>query len=339
MFFYLGILVLTTSLVYVSETKEKFDYLYWFSFLILILILTFRNIHCANDTIFYYNYFMHPEIDVPKFEILYDLTNKLVYYLHGNYNCLLFVNAFLSLFPVFYVINKIKINKYIYIFIYQTLVLYIFNFAIMRQTIAMSLLLMAVYFYLTKEGSKKFIYYSFFVLLAIGFHKSAILFFPIILLDIVKFDKNKLVIVVLTTIFITLFRKNILIFVFELVAPDKIFYIENMNFDFGIVPFVLFLSGIIIDSFCTLETNMFEYSYNLIKKINIFMLYFCTFLCWIPLTGRFNQYGYLNLMFLLGFLYNKIYEKKYKYIFILILFMFYIIMLIKNPYQVIPYFV
>ncbi len=339
MIFYIFIFLITILVNYFFEKKSKYsNIVLWLTAFLLILIVGLRSNICADDTIFYYNYFMDPNVML-KFEFGYDLLNKLIYYLTGNFNCLLLVNAALSILPIFYVISKINENRYIFILLYQSLVLYFFNFAIMRQTIAMSFCLLAVYFLITlKNNRNKIIAYSLCFLFAIFVHRTALLFSPVILLYYFRISKKMFFSFILCSIIITVFRKPILVAVFSAFFPDKVsVYLNSFYFDFGIVPVSLFAFGVLLKLYFSKKgkNNVIDF----LSLINVCFLYLSSVLCWFPATGRLVQYGYLNLMFLLGYLYNKdlYYDKRLKILFIVIMILFYFIMLLKNPYHIVPY--
>lgn len=308
------------------------------SFTISVLFIALRNIDMADDTYNYYIYFKYPN---KEFEYGFFLLTLLVKSFTNNFTFFLIITTVLSLAPIYWLIGKLN-NKWIYIFFYHAFITYIFNFAIIRQCIAMGIMSIAVYnlFYLNKTKFNQIIIFLFMLLLAFSFHRVSLFFIPLLLFKIIKINKKKLVIIILITLIFFLLREHILNYIFLQLIPFKSYYLEQIYGleEFGVIPFTVFL-GLHFLAMYSKKKKIIN-SIDPLIWINAFFLYITIFTYWFPAYGRILQFGYLNSTFLLGSITSLYYkENKVKAnIIILIMFMFYIYMLTRNPYHVIPYF-
>lgn len=103
-----------------------------------------------------------------------------------DYQVFLYLGAIISIAPVMYVIYKYSDNKPMSLVLYMCFSFYTFCFSGQRQAMALGVLMIAYCFL----REKKLKYYILFVILAVLFHTSAILFLPIYWIDKIQYNKK-----------------------------------------------------------------------------------------------------------------------------------------------------
>lgn len=166
-----GFLLLGIILLVLSLRKKTNKILLFLIFSVLFVLSAFRDFSIGTDTEGYLMLFERLKygIDIRQ-EPLWQLLNKLIIYMGGDFEALLMASAFLILFPIFYVSKKYSVNPILSIFFYYTLYFYFASMNITRQTVAVSFVLLAMMFLYEKKKKWFFI----FVFIAAGFHTSAI---------------------------------------------------------------------------------------------------------------------------------------------------------------------
>lgn len=348
MIFYIMIFIISTLIMYILE---KFDLeikisnkniplkniVFWTIGLIFILIVSLRSPDTAADTNVYYEFFNAPYIGFA--EIGYYYLNVFVRLFTDNFNVFLFVTSVLSIGPIWYIISK-QTNRWIYVFLFQVLSLYYYNFAIIRQCIAMAFIALAFYFVLSKlyNSIKSFVIYVILFLIAFSFHRISIIFFPIYFLLKIKYSKNIIIFLSAIIILITIFHEQLLYLAFSLIAPDKTNLYINSSISFGILPTMLFFCNLIMYNYLIVSKNKIENDTKDLYIINNVFLILSVFFFWIPTYGRILQFGHLNSLFLLGNMYNKYnITKKYKHLFLVGFIVYWLYILVSNPYNIYPY--
>lgn len=144
-------------------------------------------------------------------EPLYVWMNKAVIFLGGNYQWILFLTALLCVIPMAYLFDRYTEHALWAMALYYGLYFYQQTFNIMRQCIAMSFCFLAVDMALRK----KYIRAGLCMLVAIGFHKTAWIFFLGLLMIWVRFNLRQAAIIFLGTYLLgfIMTTKTILLFV------------------------------------------------------------------------------------------------------------------------------
>ncbi len=180
--------ILLSILGYVSFLKRSFQKnFYPFLFLLLILLSGLRSDMVGTDTGGYLRTFQYFDIHF--------LENSAkdfgFYYLMGlvrsftdNKTIFLFVTSLFTLIPLFYFIKKTSLNVPFSLFLYVVLGFYTQSFNVIRQSIAISFILLAVYYLSNRSLTKSVI--SFFI--ATQFHLSALLVGVIYIINHIKFS-------------------------------------------------------------------------------------------------------------------------------------------------------
>lgn len=146
-------IILFFLLLFASLIPNKFQYFYVAIFLLLIGIAGFRGIEVGVDTYHYGAIFdyISSEGYWPGIEPGWQLLNRVVSYFSGSFLALLTITAFLTLLPVFYISKKCSPYMYMSIFVFYGIHLYSGAFNLMRQYLAISITLLAIYYYIREK--------------------------------------------------------------------------------------------------------------------------------------------------------------------------------------------
>lgn len=249
----------------VSEKGRRHKYaVAFFSALPLFLIAAFRYNVGRDYLNTYVSYFKlvqeHLVNDRSRLEILFHLTNRLIAVLGGGYETLFIVCAVLFFVPLFLQIYDDSPYPALSIFLLFAAGYYFVSFNAMRQMIGSAICLYAVR-YIEKRRLKSFLFW---VLIAIGFHKSCVVFIPVYWMARMRIRCVHAVI--LTTAFI-LFRSAVsgVFRAIVLLTPYKS-YVGSV-FDTGTTAYVILAINIVLlvfSSLCYQKDNpKFQIYYNL----------------------------------------------------------------------------
>jgi len=176
MFYLLSVFLLFGALI---RTNKQGIFLL-ISFVILFILSGFRDVNVGTDTSGYQELFRRLERGgTIRQEIGWQYLNKLVIYLGGKFEHLMIMSSFLILVPVFYVSRKYSTNPMFSIFLYFAFYIYLQSYNITRQSIAISIILVA-YTLLVKRH-----YWSYLILIigASFFHVTALLCLPLLFIN------------------------------------------------------------------------------------------------------------------------------------------------------------
>ncbi|MGL4404018.1 MAG: EpsG family protein [Fusobacteriaceae bacterium] len=127
------------------------------------------------------------------YEILFVACRNIVKFLGGNYNAFIFLLGVFFVCGVCYIFNRYSDNPSLVLFIYLSTFFFWHNFNILRNFIAIILFYMALKFILEKKP----IYYYLLIIIAINFHKTALILLPFYFLGVVKLEKIKMLLLAL----------------------------------------------------------------------------------------------------------------------------------------------
>lgn len=220
MFYFLIIFEMTLYLILLcSKLNNKKKTFLTISFFVLTILLGLRNMSVGIDTAAYsvvYNGYLKTK----KF-LMFDsihLENILDYEILFYYSVFLFSKIGLSftIYNLFYsiivvgafikLIEKYSNNYFLSVLIF-ILTLYPFTFSSMRQSFAIAFCLISFMLY---YDDKK--YFFIFYLIAILFHKTALIFFPMYFIKKIDFNKATFVVFILLGILALVFRNDLIMF-------------------------------------------------------------------------------------------------------------------------------
>ena len=155
--------------------------------LLLMIVLAFRDSSVGTDTINYlnmlysWNYEVEIAMDSSGKQMEYIWTNfvDLVYKLGLSSDYLVIIPGLVNIFLIYYSFRRFKINVNVALLFFVIMTYYFLAFNILRQTLAVSITLLAYSFAIEKNYYKYFIAMFF----AVGVHFSSAICLPIILLN------------------------------------------------------------------------------------------------------------------------------------------------------------
>ena len=183
----------------------------------LIFILGFRLLGTVGkDWIYYSKYYdlqlnwnLAEILNYQRYEIGFKLLTKVLSLIYNNTQFYVFIIGMISIVPVAYIVYKYSKMPFLSLIIYVALDFYTFNFAGLRQGIAIAIIFFA-YKYIVENKLSKFICC---IILATLFHASAIIFLPIYFIRQIKITKIKIVLFAIIAILIYVFKNQIFIII------------------------------------------------------------------------------------------------------------------------------
>ena len=298
---------------YVDKKDKKDRIIFWISTLLAIVIPAtisgLRDINIGNDTSGYVlstfefavnKYSLIDIIDYCNVEPLYALMNLIVASVTSNINVLLFVLQLFINVIFFSACYNLK-NNQSYALTYTLFTILFFNKSLnmVRQTIAIGLILLSY----REAVNNRFVRYSILNIIAMLFHKTAIIAFPIFfILKLIngKNSRRNIIIIVCVTILVIILFRPIIMLLININVLDKR-YENYININSDIILLELLFMGIVLTISISLkkkliEMNNYNKSYMVFLSISI-ILYclgiFNTFAC------RLAYYYYYFVIFLI----------------------------------------
>ena len=197
-----------------QKTKKR---IYILAVIQLIFILGFRLLGTVGkDWIYYSKYYdlqlnwnLAELLDYQRYEIGFKLLTKVLSLIYNNTQFYVFIIGVISVVPVAFIIYKYSKMPFLSLIIYVTLDFYTFNFAGLRQGIAIAIIFFS-YKYIVENKFLKFILC---IILATLFHTSAIVFLPIYFIRQIKITKLKIVFFAIIVILIYIFKNQIFLII------------------------------------------------------------------------------------------------------------------------------
>ena len=219
-------MIIDHSTIMASNTKKRSNILLGIIFISLFLICVLRSSSVGRDIVGYKDaYKMTKDVPFSDFNYIYYengylLFMKICIALNMNFQLFLVSTYLIILVPIFIFIRKYSFDKCFSAFIYVCYVIFEVDLSAVRQAIAMSIVLVA--FVILIEKKKMYmLWYVLLILLAITFHKSAIICFAILPLMLIKDIKWCSIIVVAATIVSLFLRSTLFPFIKQLFDKDS----------------------------------------------------------------------------------------------------------------------
>lgn len=180
-------------------------------FLLFFLVLSLRNETIGRDLANYHNYFTsYSSIDFDDtwkmdMDILYVMLNWVIGQFTDNFQVFLTIVAAITILPVAKIYSEDKQYGFLKIVLFMNMSVFIMMFSGLRQSIAMSIGLIAFEFVKTKKP----FWFLFFALIAWGFHHTGfmiLLYYP---LYYMKLNKDKLWFIIPAIASVFIFNKQI----------------------------------------------------------------------------------------------------------------------------------
>lgn len=230
--YYFLLLITLFILTIILEFTKKFPeikknqkyFLIVFGILVLFLILRAPSVGVDADNYkkifeYYHNVDFSEMLVRGRHEIGFKYYCKIFSLIFNNYSFFLMVTSILSMIGVYYFIKDNSKNYIQSLYIFITFNFYGYFFGILRQCLAISILLYSLKF--IKE--RKLFPFLLSVFLAFLFHKTALVFLPLYFVYNLKIDKKKLVIWGTLIILFLIFKDYILQFILNYIyRPESL---------------------------------------------------------------------------------------------------------------------
>lgn len=288
---------------YNHKYKSLEKILYFLSFIFALLPMGLRY---GIGTDYFYTYYPHffgiAKGTLEFSEIGFNLINKIIYNLTGDYRVLFFVTSALFLYFIYKGIFQNSNNLFIsvlMIFIGQS---YFYSMNIVRQAIAMAIIFYA--FKYIKENKK--ISYILFCIIATFIHSSALFMIPLIFVINMKLSNRKKIIAVIILLVCEPIIGSLVKFVID---QTKYAWYYTSRYNTGETSLILIATNLII-----FILNIFYYSkgknkdkeFNILSNINFIGICIMILSASIPLINRLVRYFTIFQILLIP----KIFEKE-----------------------------
>ena len=187
-------------------------------FLLFFLVLSLRHETIGNDLANYRDFFMtYSAIDFDDtwkmdMDILYVMLNWVIGQFTDNYQIFLTIVAAITVLPIAKVYSEDKQYGFLKIVLFMNMSVFVMTFSGLRQSIAMSIGLIAYEF----VKKKKLFWFLVFALIAWGFHHTGFMILIYYPLYYLKLNKNKLWFIIPSIVTVFVFNKQIFTWATEL---------------------------------------------------------------------------------------------------------------------------
>lgn len=281
----------------------------------MILIFSLRSTCVGTDTPTYAQYYSTSRKNQlgDFFEFGFELLIFISKVLNLNFNGFLFIVALAMFLPVYFSVIKCSKNPILSLFAYSALGVYSMSFNGMRQFISFSLFLVALHF-IIKGGKVSFLKYVLIITVAVLFHSSAIVLYPVYFLRFIKLNiPTMLIFVALAMLGLGLIKPIVRIVgqFLHFDYYDRYFssddFLQSISF-FNVVYCMIMLCVFVY--FRLLQDKIEFKNDDEKKKYNLFLILFFLFLIirclatfsnMFSLLNRFNLFFQFSLFFLLPY--------------------------------------
>lgn len=266
--FILFSLISITSLIFIDESKHRYFFLYAIA-IILILISGLRQPGIDLD---YYNYeysFKYGSSFNIRFEPAFFLIQSSIKFISDNPKYFFLAYAFLGVGIKFFSIKNLSKLWYLSILVYLSHYFILHEITQIRAGVASAISLYSI-IYIYERNFKKFLLLS---IIALSFHYSAIVFFPLYLLNPKAFNKVKYLLIIFTAFILGFIGVRFGYFVGFIPIPE----IQNL--------FSMYAKDVVLGAQGQLNLVSIP---NLIKTCVIFLMIYN-----LDSISRANKYAYL----------------------------------------------
>jgi len=259
------ILILILSFSSLITIKNQSRDIFKFSCIVIFLFFSLRAPVVGADTYDYVRFFTGERnfynYDERDLELLFLLYNDLLKIFTDNGVIYLFINSFISLLPLYYLVNKYSERKVLSLFLFFAFGFYISYFVALRQILSISILLWGV-ICVYENRKYKWVFFMALSVLSYLMHTTAVITTLIYLLAYFFIVKNKkyLYILVIGSVVIGFFSEN-----YSFINIFSIFYSQ------GLTPIER------ISNYLTLENFRDEVPLYILLRptvVGIFVIYF-----------------------------------------------------------------
>jgi hypothetical protein len=171
---YIGLFLIFLLLKVFSNSNNSNKFFIYFAVIILLIVVGFRASTVGTDTSTYIDNFLHEEFQV-NIELGFKIYIKIIKFFSNSPVWFLLVAAFIQIIPLFKFL-KLKSDDIIFSLLIFVLGGYFFFYlSALRQSIAISIILLSYHYFENKDYKRSVIYFS----LAVLFHTTALMMLPI----------------------------------------------------------------------------------------------------------------------------------------------------------------
>ena len=275
---------------------------YFIACAILFVIAAYRAIEVGTDTLAYGDHFNLVQDGVYGFaEPLWIALLMVVDYFGGDFRVVLIISSLITLLPIYWCIYNYSQNPLLSLYFYYALYFYFYTFNIMRQSIAVSLVFLALI--LLINGRKY--YYIIIVIIAGLFHYTALLSLGLLYID--KFPKiNSAYLIVIAISFVLgIFLPGYAMQIGTTVLPYANYSGVILGGMLGNAAFLLMLNTLFV--FVLLVYSNRDYYFN----IFFVFIVMSNLLARVPYGGRIVMYfSVLSIIYFVCIVYNNNLKQK-----------------------------
>lgn len=320
--------------IFVKEGKKKNNII----FLILLLIQFFRNNTVGTDIKVYLGIFNTIIKDTNilfklNMEKGYLILNKILGIINTNETFFLCSIAIIILYPIKKVLEKESKIIWLSYYLYITLNFYLFSMSGLRQAIAISILLLSLE-YIKKREIIKFLIIC---LLAMSFHKTAIVFIVLYIIYPIEINFYSYILLLIISVCGFLFFQKSLNIIFQIFPIYEERYggiklVSGEGFKMFLIYFISLTGFLVLKKF---KIRKDEKIYYQMIFLTVILQVLATK---IAIVSRLIMYFWIGIIILIPNILSTSKNKKLLFPVIITLgFMYYIFILKKNPQGVVPY--
>lgn len=348
MYTYIAVLIFSLFfgiIIHFSNFNKKNQIYLFFMFVFLLLFSAFRKYNIGTDTLSYIKLFIDINTSFRNLHIfgfniepLFILLNKITYFINKSPQSILFSTSFIINLLVIMRIFKSSKYPWLSIYLYISMYIYYQSFNGIRQYIAISII-----FYISKYiEENKPIKFLLGIILAMGFHTTAIIFLPCYIFNKINISIKKIILFLIAT-FLLLYNIDELLKLFTDLVPKYKVYYDSFFLETGgirdlVVSTFIILFGISID--------FFNKSNKQINTLTIYMLVYFAFSVMalrgsVNLISRLGWYFSIFVILYVPEVIDTIKNDKIRlvsiYSVISICFFYHLYLLLNNFHRIVPY--
>lgn len=296
----IAFIVIAFCLLFSAFTNNRAVYI--IACMVLFFIAAYRTIEVGTDTLNYESHFIRVQNGIYEFsEPLWIALLVVVDYFGGDFRSVLILSSALTLLPIYWCVYKYSKNPLLSLYFYYTLYFYFYSFNIMRQSIAVSLVFVALM--LLIHGRRY--YYIIIVVIAGLFHYTALLALGLLYID--KFPKysGAYLFAIAISFVAGIFLPGYVIQLGTTVLPYANYSEVVLGGILGNTAFLLLLNTLFV--FIMLINSNRDYYFN----IFFVFIVMSNILVRIPYGGRIVMYfSILCIIFYVNLIYNNNFKQK-----------------------------
>lgn len=241
-----------------------------------------------------------------KWDVGWLILNYSMMLLYDNWHSMLILIAILTVYPMYYIFKKYTPDPVLAMLIYYLLYGFILSFSLIKQSVAISLIILSLFFLANGKKIKSF----FSAVFGFMVHYSAFFLLPIVIVSKRFVVKRSFVVPVLLTTFIIGFfssQNSIITNLISLLPFEKYAHYSDYNADAVVNPLNTYLFLLPKNILCILIFYRLKgREYSIFKNIYFFNLVVANlFFISIPLISRFVLYGFqLESVLLVYYVYH-----------------------------------